>query len=426
MTGWEPQKQREEGGALVGTMIAILVIGTVVLSYISLIASANRDAHRSEAWNGAMAVAEAGLEEALAHLQRNYPSNLLSQGWRLDGTNIIKTNSLPRSYYVVRTSLDPNPVVVSSGFMQFAGEPVYLSRTLEVQTVQTSLVTHAFASKLEVTLNGHNVYADSYDSTDPLYSAPGGLYDPNKAKDGGDIATNLGIEDAFDAGNAIIRGRVSTGPDGTADLGPNAVVGSTSWHSSGNTGAQAGWITDDSNVLMPPIDTPDMSGGFTPGGGTVNGTNYNVILGSDKYVLSKLSGKVLVVGDATLLVTSTINLTGPDFISILPTGSLKLYMAGRTANIGGLGVINQSSQASKFTYYGLPSNAKLAISGNGQFAGVIYAPDTDVTLNGNGDVYGAMITKTLTANGDFQYHFDEALKASRQFTWFKVTRWEER
>lgn len=420
-----PRGRQQHGGVLVATMIACLVLGLVVVSYLTLISSATRDAHRSETWNGAMALAEAGVEEALAHLQRNYPSNLVSQGWNLDGASIVRKREMGTGFYVVRTFLDPNPTVTSRGSLRFAGEDSFISRAVQIQTVYTGLVHNAFATKLDAKLNGNNVSADSYDSTDPALSSATGGYDPAKARDRGYIATNLGTDGAFDAGNANIRGRISTGPDGTVALGPNAVVGSDAWHKAGSLGAEPGAIADDSNVIMPPVEMPDMSGAVAPRSGDVNGTNYNYVLASGTYQISRLAGTTIVTGDATLLVTDNVNISGLGFIFLQPGAKLKMYVAAKTATIGGLGVVNDSSQPGSFIYYGLPSNQSMAVGGNGQFSGVIYAPDTDLSLGGNGHVYGAIISKTLSLGGETQFHFDESLSKLTDLFWFKVAGWQE-
>jgi len=47
-------------------------------------------------------------------------------------------------------------------------------------------------------------------------------------------------------------------------------------------------------------------------------------------------------------------------------------------------VSNPSGQAKNFQYFGLPSNKTINFSGNATFAGVIYAPQADLTMSGGG------------------------------------------
>lgn len=50
-----------------------------------------------------------------------------------------------------------------------------------------------------------------------------------------------------------------------------------------------------------------------------------------------------------------------------------------------------------------------AVTSNNDFYGVIYAPNTAVTIDGDSDIYGAVVGKTLTITGTGSGHYDEAL-----------------
>src|SRR5215472_10342629 len=75
-------RKREQGGALAVTLITCMVIGIVLASYLDLISSRYKITIRSQCWNGAIPVAEQGIEEALAHLHddSNAPS---ANNWTL-------------------------------------------------------------------------------------------------------------------------------------------------------------------------------------------------------------------------------------------------------------------------------------------------------------------------------------------------------
>jgi len=415
----------ESGTVLLGTLIAAMVVGMVLIGYMTMVSSAHRDVVRSEAWNTSMALAEAGVEEALAHLAVNFPSNLVSQGWFQDGTNIVRTRTLGQEYYTVRVSLAPMPVVTSHGYTKYAGDNSYLSRSVQVITMQTSVVSKVFATKLDIKMNGNNISSDSYDSSNPLYSDVDGRYDPAKARDNGDIATNLGTDWAFDAGNANIMGRVSTGPDGEVSFNANATIGSETWHLNNSTGIEPGWSADDANVPMPVVELPDMSGSFTPTSGIVDGTNYTYVMASGKYELPRLAGNILITGDVTLHVTTQINIGNTDVLRIAPGASLKIYMSGDRAQINGQAVANDTGLPENLIYYGLPSNSNLSMGGGAEFAGVIYAPYTDLQLNGGGNIYGAIISKSAQINGHYGFHFDESLDRTFEFKRIAVLSWEE-
>ena len=51
----------------------------------------------------------------------------------------------------------------------------------------------------------------------------------------------------------------------------------------------------------------------------------------------------------------------------------------------------------------------VAITGNGNFYGAVYAPQASISVSGNGGVYGALTGASVTVNGNGGLHYDEAL-----------------
>jgi hypothetical protein len=204
------------------------------------------------------------------------------------------------------------------------------------------------------------------------------------------------------------------------------------WHQGGNSGVEPGWFADDMNVEIPDVEVPFTSGYFTPASGNIDGTNYVYVLGSGNYKLSQFvlttTQKVLVTGNAVLHVTDKMGMSGNSQIVIAPGASLHLYNGAAFGSISGDGVANQTGSAANFIYYGLPTNTKLAMSGNSAFIGVIYAPNADFTMSGGSDsslvsYTGASVTKTVTMSGGRAFHYDESL--ALLFMEFVVTAWNE-
>src|ERR1043166_1006839 len=111
----------EAGGVLIVTLVLCVIIGVVVGSYLSLIGSQQGSVARSLAWNNALVVAEAGIEEAIGHLNSGIATNTLAtNSWVSKGGGIYeKTNVVGRSYSVVDIKISPSvtnrdPVIVAS------------------------------------------------------------------------------------------------------------------------------------------------------------------------------------------------------------------------------------------------------------------------------------------------------------------------
>jgi hypothetical protein len=282
--------------------------------------------------------------------------------------------------------------------------------------IRNGLFAVALAAKRYIELNGYNLTTDSFDSTDPERST-NGQYDPAKAGDHGDVATYCGLTNSQSVGNASIKGVLWTGPGGTMAIGPNGRVGSIAWHANPSTAGmiEPGWARDDANLAFADVTLPP---GFvwTPGAGSISGTNYTYVLGDANYRLIQLSMSgnqtLVVTGRVSLYVSGSVSMSGNSSILITPGASLTLYVGGPNASIGGYGIINQNANPLTFSYCGLPTNTSVDFGGNGTFIGTIYAPNAWVALHGVGDQHfiGAVVAKTITMSGHFNFHYDENLK----------------
>ena len=100
-------------------------------------------------------------------------------------------------------------------------------------------------------------------------------------------------------------------------------------------------------------------------------------------------------------------------------GSLVLYL-GTTSGTNdwitdtGNSTVNQPGLASNIQIYGLHSLDYIAISGNAGFTCTIYAPEAALTGGGGGNNYqnfnGAVTVNSVSLNGHWKFHYDEALK----------------
>jgi hypothetical protein len=68
------------------------------------------------------------------------------------------------------------------------------------------------------------------------------------------------------------------------------------------------------------------------------------------------------------------------------------------------------------------------ISGNGGFAGAVYAPRFDVEMAGGGtsdNIYGSFVGNTVRMTGVQSVHYDEALADGGLVSDYKVVSWFE-
>ena len=432
-----PSKGRsEQGTVLFVTLIATAIIGAALAGYLRLVANQNYSVARSQAWNRAIPVLEAGIEEALAQVASGTSAtSMTANGWALSGTNYVKNRELGGGdRFTTRISANTPPVIESTGFVRIPLEDnEFVARRVRVTTQGGSMFMKAMVARGQINVNGNNIATDSFDSANSLYST-NGQYDVTKRRDNGDVATNSGLVNSLSVGNADIRGHISTGPGGSASIGPNGSVGNNAWVAGGNNGIQTGYSSDDMNVSFPDVPAP-FAVGLPPAPGNVGGTNYNFVLSSSDYSMSSFSlsgnanNRMLVTGNARLYVTGNVSLSGSSSIVIAPGARLQLYVAGASAALGGNGVVNGSASATNFSYYGLPSNTSVSFSGNAAFTGTIYAPNAALSLGGGGnntyDFVGASVSNTVQMNGHFNFHYDELLGRLNNGGGYTVVSWNE-
>jgi hypothetical protein len=431
------------------TLVITGLVGFLLTSYLTLVRSQNASTMRSQSWNAAMPIIEAGIEESLSHLAKHdTDATLQSQGWEKvpDANAFAMRRYLGEDYYEVTianwVSSSPTnlPIIESRAYVAaplvlagsrgpglalVASTPQYVVRGVRATAKKVPLFSKGMVA--QGNLDAAGTYIDSYDSTDPAKSTDG-KWDITKRQDNGSIASNSQDPGSLNLSGADIYGSISTGPGGLPAIGSGA-VGDKAWVDGGATGVQDGHYVDDMNIEFDPVSIPYTSATAVPQPGTVNGEQYDMILVNGDYKLNSVSNKrIIATGNARLYVTGEVKQSGNAVIQVAGTGSLKLYVGGN-ADLGGNGIVNETANTLNFTLYGLPTCTSISFHGNGEFYGAIYAPNSDLTLSGGGsgdqDFSGASITKSVKFNGHFRFHYDEALRRMIPGKGYTLTSWDE-
>jgi GH43 family beta-xylosidase len=106
---------------------------------------------------------------------------------------------------------------------------------------------------------------------------------------------------------------------------------------------------------------------------------------------------------------------------------LSVYSAG-TVQISGGGIVNANLGTPTSTqFYGTAATTgqTWSIKGNGGLSAVVYAPNADVTINGNGAVYGAVVGNSVTMTGGGNFHYDLSLANMNGNPLFQPSKWVE-
>lgn len=414
---------REGGSVLMVTLFMSALIGFFLFSYLYLVRTQRTLVARSQAWNAALALAEAGAEEGLAQLNPGAPLPTIDRtanGWGSPSGGFYgpMQRSLSNDTYSVVFTTNTYPIIYSTGYVSVPSIPAIISRAVRISTTNVPLFNVALAASGNIDLKGNNVASDSFNSTDPNLST-NGRYDSSKTSTNGDVASVAGI---VNVGNGNINGSVLLGPSASDSIGANGYV--------------TGGVYNDFNYNFPDVVLPQtswLSASSLLVPLLIDGTFYNYVFTATTgdYLINGLSGNVYVASNSAI----RLRLTGdasPGTIRVAGSGStagnLTIYMDGPSFSLSGNDTVD-GGNAANLTLFGTPNCTSISMSGNAAFTGTIYAPEAALSMSGSGnndyDFVGACVSKTVTLNGHFNFHFDENLLAHGPIRGYGATSWRE-
>lgn len=465
--------KRFEGSALLVTLLLALIVSGTLVSYLLLVQSENKEVVRSQAWNGALMVSEAGVEEALAFINEyegsatplsSWPSTAAQNGWTVNGNVYSKSNTVNANaghYLVYVTNLNNSPAILSIGTGNWNLSPKDAPvRKIFVQTKLDMLIEGSLVALSTINLKGNNVMVDSFDSRDPLHSdwqtnctyqgSNYGFYpflDPvGKRQADAVVATDTNV---INVGNAEIYGYVDTAPGGTVQIRNNGSVGDINWigpnpSSPLNNGIQSGHARDDMNVIFPNVSLPSYTWAPVPSPNTKIGaiTYQYVITQPGTYELaSTLTANLYVASPGvTLYLPGGISLSGGGQLTVGTNADLTIYTGGSISTSGNAAINNVNQISLALSIYGLPPGVdtagdnvsgctSISVGGNGAGTGFVYAPQASLTFTGGGsgvyDIVGAYFVHDITLNGHFNFHYDKALYDRGPSRGFVAVSWKE-
>lgn len=275
------------GGAMLATIIVIGIAAITIVAYLRLVQSEYTTVARSQTWSGAMVLAESGVEDALALINKNAgTSNPLSNwvataaadGWSVSGNvfHMSRTNGTFGYYDVYVTNVvnggDFTPTILSIGTAFWSGNDISYggpaSRKVFVQTVGDSSASGGMTAQYIINFNGTKCTVDSYNSSDPTASYWHSTWFYN-GKNFGTYTNTLRTANVvvgtdgqlLQADGVNIYGYANTGPGGTVSLKNGGTVGDLNWIGPDpshplNYGIQSGHQRDDMNILFPDVTAP--------------------------------------------------------------------------------------------------------------------------------------------------------------------------
>lgn len=358
--------ENSRGILLLTTYFLIAVVSIFSLALFArsnvFLQTTERNQNRVVAFN----MAEAGMDQAMKALE----GDLTYAG---AGYTSLATSTVRGGYDVSVSSVADNDAVRLIRATGYAPDNTVTSRAYEQRGVlayaqinEESYFDFAVFAKDSMHING-NALVDSYDSRN-------GAYGGANIGSSGDIGTNSAGASTVDLnGNVMVNGDAAVGPSGD----PSQVIDMTG----GST------ITGDQSALTKEKDYPAVTTDVVSQGPLSIGGNTTYTLASGTYHFSSLDIK----GNGKLKLT----------------GEAVIYVSG-SVSIAGNGILTSGDSPPNLILYVTTADT-VKISGNGDFFGGIYAPDSNVQVSGNGELYGAVVSNNYHQAGNGGIHFDEAL-----------------
>lgn len=428
------------GTVLIVALLLMAVIALAITSYMNLSLGSARLAHRGFQQSAAFNLSEAGAEEALWSLNRAtaHQSDAWT-GWTVSGSTAKQVfdhfDFGSNTSGSVRVLVDnysatgaTNPRIVAQSTIQALNQPP-VTKMIEVDLRRRSRFTASLMARDSVTFSGTNTSVDSWNSdpdNDPA-TAPVD-YSPETRNDHGSVASVSVDNTAVLVNQADIWGYVYTG--GSAPrVGTQGSI--TGRDTAAGVQVDPARVATDFSADFPNLATPT-DGTVLESIGSTLGTAGQATHWRCNSVSLSGNDTLTIYGDVTLVLTAgsgahALEVTGNASIVIAADSSLVVYTEGDVL-IAGKGLANNNVRPGTAAFYGTNTSSggqTFHVAGNGALRAVAYAPNADLQVNGNGDVMGAFVARTISVTGNAAFHYDESLANAGSDMPFGVSTWRE-
>ena len=393
---------------LITALLSAAIILIITIPYISRVSTEYKLMHKIYSVTAALDLAEAAVERALweglwnNHLYTGYTKN--GNVYTLS-VNSFKTNTNQTigDYDISATDDGMNVTVTGTGYVPNRANP---TGKRMIRVVSNRGFVKAVLSGSNITVSG-NPLIDTYNSSLGTYDSQA----PHPTS-GADIASNGTITFVKSSSSKPVKGNANPGPGHPMATSPDP----------------SGWVTGTYGTLSAPM-TIDPIPQATLDGAKANNNNANITLDPRYPTWSPLSGYALTVGGdkqitlpaGTYYFTSmTVSNSGKIDIS----WAVVIYVEGGAISVGGAVIINTGQPRNLQIY---SSGTSITDSNSADLVASVYAPNASVSITGNADFYGAIISGSDTLSNSGKIHYDSdlqnispAFKNNKTYTWQEI------
>jgi hypothetical protein len=419
-------------------MLFCVIVAIALTSYLRVARNSYTMADRAFLNTTALTLAEQGLEEGLEcynQLDSAASPTAAWSGWTLTDppvakrkyTNLAFDNGARGTLQIYAT--DHNPVagtfpklIAKATLLPANG--LGLSRMIEITLKRRTVFAAGLVARNNITFST-STKVSSWDS-DPDNNAATAAVAYSDARNTANafVGTISTANGAINTGAGDIYGRIGTG-GGSVTHSSGAILTTNPSGTGWNNGLVSVPFVSNLATPVPPAlpavvntvsaniaatttlprtgDQPAADGkyyyNFAAGAAITLGGNDRLTV-SDKVVIYLQSHAA----------TTAISLIGTAEMKITTTGHLTVYTDGNIAS-GGNGTINENTSATSCLIYGTNagSGQTITMTGNATTVAAINAPNADFTISGSGEMWGSVVARNITLDGNAAFRYDEAL-----------------
>jgi hypothetical protein len=418
-------------------MLFCVIIAIALTSYLRVARNSYTMADRAFLNTTALTFAEQGLEEGLeAYNQLDNAANPQAAwtGWTLNGivatrkyTNVTFDNGARGTLQIYAT--DYNPVagtfpklIAKATLLPASG--LGLSRMIEITLKRRTVFAAGLVARNNITFST-NTEVSSWDS-DPdnnPATAPVG-YSAARKTANAFVGTISSTNGAINTGRGDIFGRIGTG-GGSVTHDSGAILTTNPTGSGWNNGLVNVPFVSNLDTPVAPALPADIN---TISATVSSSTNFPRVgdtpAADGKYYYNFAAGaSIALVGNSQVQVTdkvvfylqnhastAAISIGGTADLNVTATGNLTIYTDGNIS-AGGNGMTNANANATSCLIYGTNtgSGQTITMNGNATTVAAINAPNADFSITGNAEIWGSVVARNVSLNGNAAFRYDEAL-----------------
>lgn len=402
---------KRPGSVLVLVVLVVLIsfiIGTglLALGTQSRVSSVNQVQDMK-----ARSAADAGMERALQEIN----NAVRAKTWSESVTPYVNNAALPfsDSVYSIKTHYD-----TTDGYQVVSvGTDRDYTRSVSATLGLRGLFDNAIQCRDNITLKAGTV-VDTIDSTISM--------DPADCDEKAIIGTNSTDPDSIILNwGVVVDGDVVVGVGGDTstvikDLGATM---DSSYPMSTSVEFPA--------ISAPSLFGPDTSIGIKKNEKTIGPGGDFPATGRFNNIKMSQGTTLRVIGDCTLYITGDVTMgqNSEILLDASKNAKLTIYLDGDWNSDNNSGINNETTATNTFSLYGTgPVGQAIDIKAKGEFYGVIYAPDADLTMYSGGNIYGSFVTNNFELKNPAEFFYDASLRTitvDQEGARFVINRWKE-